>query len=60
MYTQGSLTEGEGSVQLTSSAAFILKLNFPFLQTIYPYEEVNCTEPSPSVRAPWFTFPDLP
>ncbi len=29
-----------------------LKLNFPFYKTTYLNEEVNCTEPSPSVRVP--------
>jgi len=37
-----NLTEKEGSVQLPF-----------FTKTIYLNEEVNCTEPSPSVRVPW-------
>jgi hypothetical protein len=32
---------------------FILKILFTFLQTSYLNEEVNCTEPSPSVSVPW-------
>ncbi len=57
----GSLTEVEGSVQLTFlcqpvqiSSFFILKLLLTFfLQNKLPYLEVKCTEPSPSVRIPW-------
>jgi hypothetical protein len=29
------------------------KLNFPFYKTTYLNEEVNCTEPSVSIRVPW-------
>jgi hypothetical protein len=57
---QGSLTEGEGSVQLTSlyqfrSAAFhIENINiYLYYKTRCLNEEVNCTESSPSVRLPW-------
>ncbi len=32
---------------------FKLKLNFLFYKATYLNEEVNCTEPSPSVRVPW-------
>jgi hypothetical protein len=57
---QRSLTEGEGSVQLTS-LSLLVKIScfsywsyiFPFLQTTYLNEEVNRTQPSPSVRVPW-------
>jgi hypothetical protein len=48
MFMQGCLTEGEGSVQSTSlliSAAFYIEN-----KRSYTNEEVNCTEPSPSVR----------
>ncbi len=59
---QGSLTEGEGSVQLTSlyllvQIAFMLQLLFNFFyKTSYLNEEVNSTEPSPSVSFPWLAY----
>jgi hypothetical protein len=53
---QGTLTEEEGSVQLTSlyyfrSATFDTANNYLllFYKTSYLKEEVNCTEPFPSV-----------
>ncbi len=60
----GSLTEGEGSVQLTSlyflfeiSSLLYWKLYLPFFtRTSYLNEEVNCTEPSPSVSVPWLSL----
>jgi hypothetical protein len=57
---QGSLTEGEGSLQLTSLAELVLyQLIFfenvihLYHKTSYPNEEVNCTEHVPSVSIPW-------
>ncbi len=62
--THGSLTEGEGSVQLTfllltslDQLTFIFKiLFFHFYKTSYLNEEVNSTEPSPSVSIPCSTW----
>jgi hypothetical protein len=49
---QGTLTEGEGSVQLNSlskSATFDTeKMIFLFKKTRHLHEEANCTEPSPT------------
>jgi hypothetical protein len=60
MFRQGILTEGEGSVQLTSLCLLvpfdIANIIYLFYQTSYLNEEVNCTEPSPSVSVPWFGF----
>jgi hypothetical protein len=57
---QGSLTEGEGSVQLASvlkSAPFYVEnITYLFKKMICLNEEVSCTEPFPSVSIPW---PDL-
>jgi hypothetical protein len=60
LYVQGTLTEGEGSVQLTSkyrlTAFDITNINYLFSKFTYlhlPYEEVNRTEPSRSVSVPW-------
>jgi hypothetical protein len=54
-FKQGTLTEGEDSVQFTSlfrSAAFdTTNTNF-FYETSYLNEEVNRTDPFPSVRVP--------
>jgi len=55
-YVQGSLTEEEGSVQLTSSHSLVKKYFFYFYVTSYIKEEVNCTEPSPSVSIPWLVY----
>jgi hypothetical protein len=57
---QGTLTEGEGSVQLTSLVLTSLDQLFLIMQTLFTFykmscylnEEVNRTEPSPSVSAP--------
>jgi hypothetical protein len=56
---QGTLPEGEGSVRLTSLCLlvciisfYIENIIFPFYKTSYPNEEVNRTEPSPSVSFP--------
>jgi hypothetical protein len=46
--SQGILTEGEGSVQLTSLYKLVEIANIIFLNN----EEVNSTEPSPSVSLP--------
>jgi hypothetical protein len=49
---QGTLTEEEGSVRLTSSlrsAAFHAE-NIHFSTTTYLYEKVNCTDPSLSIN----------
>jgi hypothetical protein len=55
VFRQGSLTEGEGSVLLTSLYYQLLfKLNMFFNKTSCLNEEVNCTEPSPSVSFPSF------
>jgi hypothetical protein len=58
---QGTLTEGEDLVQLTSftnlfgSSAFdIANIIFFFTKTSSLNEEVNRTSPSPSVGIPWF------
>jgi hypothetical protein len=54
----GTLTEGQGSVQLTSSLRQLVlfkKLNkFSIFKAAHL--KVNCTEPSPSVRTPWLSF----
>jgi hypothetical protein len=57
---QGTLTEVEGSVQCTSlhklvwiSCFWYCKHYILFYKTSYLNEEVNCTEPSPSVSVPW-------
>jgi hypothetical protein len=55
---QGSFTEKEGSVQLTSLTSFdkllfILKMLLPFCKTSYLNQEINSTEPSHSVSDPW-------
>jgi len=63
VFTQGTLSEGEGSgtadLQVLTSLdklIFRLKIVFTFFyKTSYLNEEVNCTEPSPSVSIPWFT-----
>ncbi len=41
---------------LTSSDQLLLRLKtlFTFIQNNYPYEEVNCTEPPPSVSVPCY------
>jgi hypothetical protein len=58
MLMQGSLTKGKVSVQLISLYQLIscflkLKIVFTFVyKTSYLNEEVNCTEPSPSVGVP--------
>ena len=64
---QGTLTEGEGLstvalLALTSldEFIFILKIYVAFFyKTSYLNEEVNCTEPSPSVSIPWFNINNL-
>jgi hypothetical protein len=60
MSNQGSLTEREGLVQLTSftsefrSAPFYIEnIIYNFYKTSYINEEVNCTETSHSVSFPW-------
>ncbi len=57
---QGILTEGEGSVRLTSSHQLVQiscfsnwNCTFIFYKTTHINEEVNCTEPSLSARVPW-------
>ncbi len=35
------------------------KVVFVFYKSSCLNEEVNCTEPSPSVRVPWFVIPKL-
>jgi hypothetical protein len=53
---QGSLTEREGSVRLTylCSCAFYDEYRiYLCYKTRYLNEEVNCTEPFPSVSVPW-------
>jgi len=46
---QGTLTEGQGSVQLTSWLEHYLL----YYKTNYLHQEVNCTEPPPLVKIPW-------
>jgi hypothetical protein len=65
VYIQGSLTEREGSVQLASlylvdyiSSFLNGNIIFLFDKTSYLNEEVNCTEPSPSVRIPCYILND--
>jgi hypothetical protein len=62
MFGQGTLTEGKGSRPinlLVKIACFIIKVTNIFkiksslISTSYN-KEVNCAEPSPSVRVPWF------
>ncbi len=57
---QGSLTEREGSVQFTSLYKLVQigcflfgTVLFSLYKTTYLNEEVNRTDPSPSVRLPW-------
>ncbi len=53
---QGTLTEGEGSVQLTSfllSSLGNASIIYFFHRIMYLNEEVNCTKPSSSVSIPW-------
>jgi hypothetical protein len=61
----GILTEREESVQLTSSYNLVLicsfslwRFTFIFYKTTYLNEEVNCTDPFPSISVPWF-LPDV-
>jgi len=56
---EGILTDGEGSARLTSlyrlvqiSCFSYWNYIFLFYKTTYLNEEVNCSEPSPSVRVP--------
>ncbi len=65
--TQGNLTEGKVSVQLTSLYVLVqiscfrkYKHYLLINKTSYLNEEVNCTEPSPSVRVPCSTFLCVP
>jgi hypothetical protein len=60
-FQQGTLTEREGSVQLTSSYQLVCisclwycKHYLLFYKTSNLNEEVNCTKPSLSVSVPWF------
>jgi hypothetical protein len=63
---QGIVTEGEVSLRLTS-LYWLVQINcvsywnyiFLFCKTTYLNEDVNCTEPSPSVRFPWILPPML-
>jgi hypothetical protein len=55
-----SLMKGKRSVQLTSlfyihirSATFHTKIYFSLYKMTDPNEEVNCTEPFPSVKIHW-------
>jgi hypothetical protein len=60
MYVQGILTEGGrlstvDLLALTSLDQLLLTQQILFFyKTSYLNEEVNCTEPSPSVSVPWF------
>jgi hypothetical protein len=66
-FDHGILTEGEKAVQLNSlyqlvyisSFLNIENIVYFFYKTSYPDEEVNCTEPSPSVSVPCFDFDQL-
>ncbi len=61
-FVQGILTEREESVHLTSLYQLVQiscfqcwkSILFISYKTSFLEEEVNCTEPSPSVRIPWF------
>jgi hypothetical protein len=60
-WVHGSLTEGELStvdrLEPTSleELLLIVKLLFSFCyNTSFLNEEVNCTEPSPSISVPWY------
>ncbi len=57
-FDQGSLTEREGLVQLTSSYCAKVKYSFSMKNSWYKqvYQEVNCTDPSRSLRIPWFAL----
>ena len=57
--SQGSLTEVEGSVQLTSSYLLVQTSFFlyrKYYNLRYLKEEVNSTQPFPSVSVPCFDF----
>jgi hypothetical protein len=61
LFQQGTLTEREGSVQLTSSYQLVCisylwycKHYLLFYKTSNLIEEVNCTQVSLSVSVPWF------
>jgi hypothetical protein len=64
IYIQRTLTEEEGSVQLTSLTLTSLDHLLLRMQTLitffyktgYLNEEVNRTEPSPSVSVPWYIY----
>jgi hypothetical protein len=62
VFVQGSLNEGEGSVWLTSlltsvDQLFLYRIYYlHFYKTSYLKVEVNRTEPSPTVSAPWFVL----
>jgi hypothetical protein len=63
-FVQGSITEGGrlSTLDLLVPTSlnwqlFTLKILFTFLKkTSYYLNVVNCTEPSPSVRFPWFVL----
>jgi hypothetical protein len=53
MSLQGTLTEGEGPVLLTT-LYYLRPAAFDYvLQTSFLRQEANSTEPSPSVSVPW-------
>jgi hypothetical protein len=58
---QGALTEGKGTVQLTSLKKCLKqnrKIWFQYekqLISTRKFKEVKCTDPTPSVRIPWST-----
>jgi hypothetical protein len=54
LLNQGTLTEGEGSEQLTSSFGYIALQKDQMMFALSRTKEVNCTEISPSIRVPWF------
>jgi len=54
LLNQGTPTEGEGSVQLTSSLGYIALQKDQMMFALSRTKEVNCTEISPSIRVPWF------
>jgi len=60
MLMQGTLTEGEGSVRLTSRYYLVISARFYveyiihlYYKTSYLHEEIICTGDSPSVSLPW-------
>jgi hypothetical protein len=60
--SQGTLSEREGSVQLTSSLRLLVFVRKMYLSVLkgadlnYLVKEVNCTDPSRLARTPCFMY----